>query len=441
MGGERQLNKPLKIPEGVEIRQSKNRSSIRIGFWYKGIQCRETLKLEPTPSNLKYAGNLRGEILNKIELGTFYYTDYFPESERARLFGHFRAINTNVTIRELLVNFLEQIKLTNHKSTYVTYKKRCDAHLFDAFGDIPVKALAPITIRKWILSLNLKPKTVRNILIPLRTVLEEAVNDDIIERSPLDRVKLNKLLSKKTPDKKENKKEYKVDPFDINEINAILARAEYEQACNLFQFAFFTGLRPSELMALEWQDIDWVNGQVYVQRAVVEREEKCTKTEASKRFVLLLPPAMEALQKQKAFTFMEGKRVFHNPKTDRPWVDDHQLRRSCWQYMLRRAGVRYRNPYQTRHTYASMMLSAGENMLWVAKQMGHVDTEMIIKTYGKWIPDPTSKVGYKPVNDWARVLKTNTQPASSKHPTNQQQKEQGYKPVNNWASVLQSHQA
>lgn len=53
MGGERQLNKPLKIPEGVEIRQSKNRSSIRIGFWYKGIQCRETLKLEPTPSNLK----------------------------------------------------------------------------------------------------------------------------------------------------------------------------------------------------------------------------------------------------------------------------------------------------------------------------------------------------------------------------------------------------
>jgi len=50
------------------------------------------------------------------------------------------------------------------------------------------------------------------------------------------------------------------------------------------------------------------------------------------------------------------------------------------------------------------MLSAGENMLWVAKQMGHVDTEMIIKTYGKWIPDPASKNGYTFVNNWSNIL-------------------------------------
>ncbi len=47
-----------------------------------------------------------------------------------------------------------------------------------------------------------------------------------------------------------------------------------------------------------------------------------------------------------------------------------------------------------------MMLSAGENIMWVASQMGHVDTEIVMKTYGKWIPDNSLRLGYKPLNNW-----------------------------------------
>ena len=61
--------------------------------------------------------------------------------------------------------------------------------------------------------------------------------------------------------------------------------------------------------------------------------------------------------------------------------------------------------YTIRHTYASMMLSAGENSLWVATQMGHKDTEMIIKHYGRWIPDKSTVAGYQPINDWSQTLK------------------------------------
>jgi|GEM_PF-4414477 len=64
--------------------------------------------------------------------------------------------------------------------------------------------------------------------------------------------------------------------------------------------------------------------------------------------------------------FMISKRVFHNPRTSEPWETDHQIRRTAWIHTLKKAGVRYRNPYQTRHTYASMMLSGGENIMWVA---------------------------------------------------------------------------
>ena len=61
------------------------------------------------------------------------------------------------------------------------------------------------------------------------------------------------------------------------------------------------------------------------------------------------------------------------------------------------ANVRYRNPYQTRHTYASMMLSAGEHPMWVARQMGHAAWTMIARVYGKWMPDADLHAGMKAV--------------------------------------------
>ncbi|MEE9451135.1 MAG: site-specific integrase, partial [Gammaproteobacteria bacterium] len=167
------------------------------------------------------------------------------------------------------------------------------------------------------------------------------------------------------------------------------------------KFAFYSGLRTSELIGLCWDDIDWVNGLVHVCRAVVCQQVKGPKTKAGERDVLLLVPALEALKAQKQHTFLVGKRVFHNPRTNLPWISDKQIREQAWRPLLRNAGVRYRYPYQTRHTYASTMLSAGENMLWVSNQMGHVDVEMVMKKYGKWIPNSHSKVGYQLRNDWS----------------------------------------
>lgn len=84
--------------------------------------------------------------------------------------------------------------------------------------------------------------------------------------------------------------------------------------------------------------------------------------------------------------------MFHDPRTGEPWSGDKQIREWHWRALLKRAEVRYRYPYQTRHTYASTLLSAGENPVWVASQMGHKDWVMIVRTYGRWIPsvDPTA---------------------------------------------------
>ncbi len=70
---------------------------------------------------------------------------------------------------------------------------------------------------------------------------------------------------------------------------------------------------------------------------------------------------------------MVGQEVFHSPRTSAPWEGDDAIRKTAWVYALKKTGLRYRRPYQTRHTYASMMLTAGENPVWVAAQMGHRD--------------------------------------------------------------------
>jgi integrase len=113
--------------------------------------------------------------------------------------------------------------------------------------------------------------------------------------------------------------------------------------------------------------------------------------------VKLLGPALEALQAQKLHTFMKGGVVFENPRTGETWTGDQPIRRGVWVPVMRKAGVRYRRPYQTRPTYASMMLSAGESPMWVAQQMGHSDWTMIARICGRWIPEDAPDAGQKAV--------------------------------------------
>lgn len=155
----------------------------------------------------------------------------------------------------------------------------------------------------------------------------------------------------------------------------------------MYEFWFETGLRPGELIALAWPKIDWVHepARVRIDANVVEYVEKGPKTEAGVRDVELTPLALAALERQRARTFLAGGRVWHSPKTGKPWESDQQLRGTSYLYAMKRAGVRWRNMYQVRHTYASTLLSAGRNLFWVAEQMGHKTVEVLIRHYGRWI--------------------------------------------------------
>ncbi|MFC7515124.1 tyrosine-type recombinase/integrase [Herbaspirillum sp. GCM10030257] len=375
--------------------KAASETSIEITFTYRGKRCRERIKLAPTPANLKRAAQHRAAVMDAIVKGTFDYHVTFPDSTRAEQFVERKG--EVVTVEKYLDGWLERQRSHLKASTYDGYRKTVLNHLTPEFGKLRLTELKRMHIKDWCAKQKTTSKSIRNRLSVLRAALTEAMQDELIESNPLFGWQWKMKESISTEDD--------VDPFSADEQSAILAKLTGQER-NLFQFAFWTGLRTSELIALQWGDVDWQRGTIEIRRALTraaianKSEGETPKTKSGRRHVKLLSPAFEAIQAQKAFTYLTDGHIFKNPRTDKHWSGDLVIRTS-WQRALKLAKVRYRRPYQTRHTFASMMLTAGESPMWVAQQMGHKDWTMIARVYGKWIKDAQPEAGNKAVSMFA----------------------------------------
>ena len=161
-----------------------------------------------------------------------------------------------------------------------------------------------------------------------------------------------------------------------------------------FEFMFMTGMRPEEAIALRWGDVDLNAGSVRVERAKTSGDEKPLKT-YNARDVDLVARALTALEVMKPWTAVgaeteedqaQGRYIFENPVTGRAWYDERSQRDTFWRPTLRACGIRWRRPYQTRHTYATNALRAGVNPTYVSAQMGQrANAKMLFTVYAKWI--------------------------------------------------------
>jgi integrase len=375
---------------GVRLR---SQSSIEIDFYYRNMRCRERLKLLPTPKNIAYCAKLKARIEHEIATGEFDYAKHFPDSPRAKLFS--KLPGDALTLKTYLKAWLAEEAQNIKHSTCLGYTKILQYHLLPTFGKLSLSELRRKHIYDWVSKhADMSAKRVRNILSVLRIALDAALERELIEANPLVGFKVRRRTVGRSED---------VDPFSAEERAAILCQVDGQDR-NLVQFAFWTGLRTSELIALDWPDVDWIRGVVVISRALtqgMDEPEEGTKTDAGRREVKLLPPALYALNAQKAHTFFKGAEIFQNPRTGERWTGDKCIRQGMWAPALRRAGVRYRKPYQTRHTYASMMLMAGEHVMWVAKQMGHTDWSLTAKRYSRWITSDMPDAGQKAVKLWS----------------------------------------
>lgn len=209
-------------------------------------------------------------------------------------------------------------------------------------------------------------------------------------------------------EKKLQRNRIKPDPLSKTEFNALM-ESEKGQSQNMWKFAVYSGLRHGELAALAWEDVDLEKGIVNVRRNLTILDMfGPPKTNAGIRTVTLLQPALEALKEQYKLTGHHRKSeitFYHREygRTEKQKLHFVFMPRVCngkqkpyysvsslgarWNAAVKRAGIRRRNPYHTRHTFACWLLTAGANPAFIASQMGHETAQMVYEIYGMWIDD------------------------------------------------------
>ncbi len=155
---------------------------------------------------------------------------------------------------------------------------------------------------------------------------------------------------------------------------------------------FFSGVRLSEGLALRWDAVDLEKKVAHVKRTVALGEVvERTKT-GKDRFVLLNERALHALEfaREYAERRRKGKgRVTASPFIFPPSKNAEYVRQTSdlhhqWRPVLKELGIRYRPPYNCRHTYATICLMSGLNPAFISQQLGH-SVQMLLSTYARWI--------------------------------------------------------
>ncbi|MDR5739172.1 MULTISPECIES: Arm DNA-binding domain-containing protein [unclassified Caballeronia] len=379
-------------------------SSIRLSFTANGVRYRRTLMVNgaamlPTPANVKYANWLIAEISERIRAGSFSLTQYFPEEETPSAAAEevpakrpkkveaapkttkaSRARGSELTVEGWLTQWLDMTRIeTSTRIGYDAAVKFWSRSPYDnrgrPMGSLPLRSLKLSHILTAIASRReLSGKTINNYVSVLRLALSIAVADELMPTNIAESVSRAKHQRQPT------------DPFSRDESEAIIAEAARmdEQIHNYVELWFWSGLRTSEINGLEWRYVDLKDNTIAIERVLVAGEEKNRTKTAEARLVRLNSRSRAALLRQRAFTQVAGGRLFQDPRTGKPWHSEEAFQRVYWAPILKRLGIRYRRPYNMRHSYATSMLMAGMTPAFCARQLGHT-VEMFLRTYAKWI--------------------------------------------------------
>ena len=354
---------------------------------------RESSGLEDTPANQRLLRKKLDLIVAKIENGVFKFARSFPLSSKKDKFSELEGRIVTIDPGDVLFGEYEkkwwkEMKPGMTENKIRDYTSILNYHLLPYFAQRPFSEFTPVLLKKFLAHLKgkkvrsnkpLSAKRIQNVMIPLR----EIVKDAIIEYGwpdfpdPFAGLKLPK--APKT----------RVFPFSYGEWKILMGFIPYWYR-PYFEFSVQTGLRPSEQVALKWAAID--HEYVHIELSRVRNQEKTElKTEESRRSIAIMDPMDKVLEEQKKLTAdFQSPYVFINTQ-GRPILQDKL--RELWARVMKKSGLKYRRMYEIRHTFASWALAAGELPEWVARTLGHVNTSMVYKTYGRYIPNLTRQDG------------------------------------------------
>lgn len=272
--------------------------------------------------------------------------------------------------------------------SYERYESITRVHLIPNLGTLTLSQLRPEHLQRHytaMLDKGLSPLTVRYHHVVIHKALATALRWGVVARNVADGVDAPKC------------RRSDMQIWNEAELNTFLEAAKGTQYYALFYTALFTGARRSELLALRWQDIDFLYGQIYINRSLHHLKDgtyifTAPKTARSRRTIALPPSAflvLEAYRKAKEVeaammdeTLKDSDLVFNS--LGKPWRPNTVSR--AWVMLAAKAGVKPIRLHDARHTHASLMLKQGIHPKVVQERLGHASIAITLDTYSHVAP-------------------------------------------------------
>lgn len=267
-------------------------------------------------------------------------------------------------------------------NTLEGYRRIVYKHLIPGLGHIPLAELKGLHIRKY---LNDKVTAViikdggKHHMAILKMSLDQAVMDELIPKNPAHNVKLLKPIKKK------------VIPWNKEEVETFLNYIKDSRFFPLYLLAWVSGMRRSELLGLQWDDIDFKNNLIHVRRSLVKIKGGCElqepKTKLSRRTITIPEKIMPILRNLLKMQLEEGsKKIGYNPlkfvfvsPSGNPYHPDYISHR--FQKDVLDTGLRQVRFYDFRHSHATYLLEIGEDIKVVSDRLGHSTIMLTGDTY------------------------------------------------------------
>ena len=349
----------------TEPKLFKRGKKLWIRFSVNGKYVRKSLNLDDNRFNRNLAKtNIIPQIILKIHSGEFFKKDNVP-------------ILNDYKIISFQSHMHERKPMTNK-----AYEGIYNKHIKPYFGKERIDKIKVSDINIWKNRLysefKLSSRRVNDIKKIFGTILEDAVRDEVLLSNP---------VSKSRPLPVHQEKE--IEPFSIEEIQRILEVAQ-EQDKNLIATLFMTGMRTGELIGLKWSDINFERKEISIKRTIGKGIEGTPKTVSSYRTIPILKSLYPYLKNQFELTGKKDSYVFLNDE-ERHFFDSKNIRAGLWKRVLEKSSVKYRTIYHTRHSFCSINLQHGEDIIWVSKVLGHKNPRVTLEKYSKHIKSSTEK--------------------------------------------------
>jgi integrase len=290
-----------------------------------------------------------------------------------------------ITLNEYLDRWLETaVKPRVRQKTWRDYEGILRRYIRPGLGDRGLASMRPLEIQttyQGMIERGLSARTVRYTHAVLRSALRQALQWRLLLETPVDGVKIPQQLRGE------------MRSLTVEQAQAFLRAALATRHGPVLAVALTTGMRPSEYLALKWQDLDWTRQTASVVRSVRRLDGRwCfsdTKRSRSRRPIKLpswIVTLLRDLQTKASAQdlYPEAHDLVFRTQLGQPISADYLAKK--FRSILDAAGVPRMRLYDLRHSAATIALAAGVSPKVVSEQLGHASTAFTLDTYAHVLP-------------------------------------------------------